>query len=55
MQFFQDSLARASLEWCMPLERTYIKNWRDLVEAFVKHYQYNIDITPNKTKLQSLT
>lgn len=38
MHFFQDSLARASLEWYMHFERTYIRNWRDLVEAFVKHY-----------------
>lgn len=55
MNFFQDSLARASLEWYMHLERTYISNWRDLVEAFVKHYQYNIDMAPNRTQLQCLT
>lgn len=55
MHFFQDSLAGASLYWYMQLERTYIRNWRDLVEAFVKHYQYNINMAPNRTQLQSLT
>lgn len=39
----------------MKLERTYIQTWRDLVEAFVKHYQYNVDMAPNRTQLQSLS
>lgn len=55
MHFFQDNLSGASLEWYIHLERTYIQNWRDLVEAFLRHYQYNIDMTPNRTQLQSLT
>ena len=38
MHFFQDSLSGGPLEWYMQLERTYIRNWRDLVEAFVKQY-----------------
>ncbi|XP_058782811.1 uncharacterized protein LOC131657417 [Vicia villosa] len=54
MHFFQDSLVGASLEWYVQLERTHIHSWRDLVEAFIKHYQYNVDIAPNKTQLQSL-
>ncbi|XP_058753721.1 uncharacterized protein LOC131626905 [Vicia villosa] len=54
MHFFQDSLAGASLEWYVQLERTHIHSWRDLVEAFIKHYQYNVDMAPNRTQLQSL-
>ncbi|XP_058741904.1 uncharacterized protein LOC131614320 [Vicia villosa] len=54
MQFFQDSLTGASLEWYMRLERTHIRSWRDLVEAFVKQYQYNVDMAPNRTQLQNL-
>ncbi|XP_058784596.1 uncharacterized protein LOC131659422 [Vicia villosa] len=54
MHFFQDSLAGASLEWYVQLERTHIYSWRDLVEAFIKHYQYNVDMAPNRTQLQSL-
>ena len=55
MHFFQDNLSGASLEWYMQLELAYIHTWRDLVEAFVKHYQYNVDMAPNKTQLQGLS
>ena len=55
MYFFQDSLAGASLEWYMKLERSCVKNWKDLAEAFLKQYQYNIDMAPNRTQLQSLS
>ena len=55
MHFFQASLSGESLEWYMHLERTYILNSRDLVEEFVMHYQYNIEMVPNRTQLQSLT
>ncbi|XP_058764272.1 uncharacterized protein LOC131637685 [Vicia villosa] len=54
MHFFQDSLAGASLEWYMQLEHAHIHSWIDLVEAFLKHYQYNVDMAPNRTQLQSL-
>ncbi|XP_050876948.1 uncharacterized protein LOC127080680 [Lathyrus oleraceus] len=55
MHFFQDSLFGASLEWYIKLERMYIRTWIDLVKAFVKHYQYNVDMDPNHTQLQSLS
>ena len=55
MYFFQDSLAGASLEWYIKLERSRIRNWKDLAEAFLKQYQYNIDMAPNRTQLQSLS
>ncbi|XP_050897279.1 uncharacterized protein LOC127104114 [Lathyrus oleraceus] len=54
MHFFQDSLSGASLEWYIQLERTHIRTWRELAEAFLKHYQYNPDMAPNRTQLQSL-
>lgn len=55
MHFFQDSLAGASLDWYMRLERTHVRNWRDLVDAFLRHYQYNIDMAPSRAQLQSLS
>ncbi|XP_050891993.1 uncharacterized protein LOC127097532 [Lathyrus oleraceus] len=55
MHFFQDRLSGASLEWYMQLERTHVRSWREKVEAFLKHYQYNTDMVPNMTQLQSLT
>ncbi|XP_058726011.1 uncharacterized protein LOC131597324 [Vicia villosa] len=54
MHFFQDSLTGASLEWYMRLERANIRSWRDLVDAFIKQYQYNVDMAPNRTQLQNL-
>nr|KYP31757.1 hypothetical protein KK1_047770 [Cajanus cajan] len=38
---FQDSLTRATLNWYMHLERTYIHSWKDLADAFLKQYKYN--------------
>ncbi|XP_058741044.1 uncharacterized protein LOC131613387 [Vicia villosa] len=55
MHFFQDSLTGASLEWYMRLERTHIRSWRDLVDAFIKQYQYNVGMAPNRTQLQNLS
>lgn len=54
MHFFQDNLNGAPLELDMQLEGTHIRTWRDMAEAFLKHYQYNMD-TPNCTLLQNLT
>lgn len=54
MHLFQDSLSGASLEWYMQLERTHIRTCRELAEAFLKHYQYNSNMAPNRTHLQSL-
>lgn len=51
MHFFQDSLREASLDWYMQLESTHICTWREMAEAFLKHYQYNTDMEPNHTQL----
>lgn len=55
IHFFQDSLVGASLDWYMQIKRVDITYWKDLVNAFVEHYQYNADMAPNWTQLQSLT
>lgn len=55
MHFFQDNLSGASLEWYMQLEHTYIRTWRDMENAFLKHYQYKTDMASNRTQLQILT
>lgn len=36
------------------MECTQVRTWRVLVEAFLKHYQYNLDMAPNWTQFQSL-
>ncbi|XP_050875576.1 uncharacterized protein LOC127079204 [Lathyrus oleraceus] len=50
-----DSLSGASLDWYMQLEGNHIHTWRDMAEAFLKHYQYNTDMAPNRMQLQNLT
>jgi hypothetical protein len=52
---FQDILAGASLSWYMQLEGCRIWSWKDLANAFIKQYQYNLDMAPSRTQLQSMT
>ncbi|MCI23836.1 hypothetical protein A2U01_0045018 [Trifolium medium] len=52
---FQDSLSGASLDWYMKLERTQIQTWKDLADAFLKQYKYNLDMAPNRMQLQNLS
>ncbi|CAJ2657947.1 unnamed protein product [Trifolium pratense] len=45
---FQDSLSGASLDWYIQLERAQIQTWKDLADAFLKQYKYNLDMAPNR-------
>jgi hypothetical protein len=51
---FQDSLCGASLNWYMHLERSRISSWKDLADAFLKQYKYNMDMAPDRMQLQNL-
>ncbi|XP_050919742.1 uncharacterized protein LOC127137314 [Lathyrus oleraceus] len=50
---FQDNMSRASLDWYMSLERTKILSWRDMSEALLKQYKYNLDMDPTRLQLQN--
>ncbi|XP_050897112.1 uncharacterized protein LOC127103924 [Lathyrus oleraceus] len=50
---FQDSLSGASLDWYMGLERSKIRSWKDLSEAFLKQYKYNLDMAPTRLQLRN--
>ncbi|CAJ2651463.1 unnamed protein product [Trifolium pratense] len=52
---YKDSLTGASLNWYMQLEGNRIQSWRDLANAFIKQYQYNIDMAPDRTQLQNMS
>jgi hypothetical protein len=54
MHFFQDSLSGITLSWYMRLDNTKIRRWKDLVDAFVKQYKYNMDIALDRTSLSNL-
>lgn len=45
--FSQDS-------WYTRLDNMKIQKWKDLVDAFIKQYKYNIDIAPERSILQDI-
>lgn len=48
IRYFQDNLSRTSLNWYMSLERIKVRSWKDLFEAFLKQYKYNLDKAPTR-------
>jgi hypothetical protein len=54
IHFFQDSLSDVSLTWYMRLDNTKVKKWKDLVDAFMRQYKFNIDVGPNRLSLQAM-
>jgi hypothetical protein len=52
--FFQDSLTRFVLSWYMKLDNTKIKKWKDLIDAFLKQYNFNMKIALDKTSLMTM-
>jgi len=38
----------------MRLDNTRIHTWKDLVDAFIKQYKYNMDIVLDRTSLSNL-
>ena len=52
---FQDNLSGASLKWYMGLEKNHVKCFQDLVDAFMKQYNYNLDMALDRRQLQSMS
>jgi hypothetical protein len=52
--FFQGSLTRSVLSWYMRLDNTKINKWKDLTDAFLKQYKFNMKITLDKTSLMTM-
>jgi hypothetical protein len=51
---YMDSLSGAALSWWMRLDNMKIWKWKDLVDAFIKQYKYNMDVTLDKCSLQDM-
>ncbi|RDX76284.1 hypothetical protein CR513_43740, partial [Mucuna pruriens] len=47
-------LIGAALRWYMSLEHARVQTWRDLAEAFLKQYKYNVNMTLDHTQLQNM-
>jgi len=54
IHFFQDSLAGMACNWYMHLEPARIHSWKDMVDAFIKQYQFNLDMAPDRLQLQNM-
>jgi hypothetical protein len=54
IHFFQDNLSDVSLTWYMRLDNTEVKKWKDLVDAFMRQYKFNIDMGPDHLNLQAM-
>ena len=51
MHFFQESLAGVAIIWYTNLEPSRICSWRDLMDAFIRQYQYNSNMALDKMQL----
>jgi len=51
VHFFQESLTRVAVTWYTNLESSRVRSWKDLMVAFIRQYQYNSDMTPNRMQL----
>jgi hypothetical protein len=54
MHFFEDILSETTLSWYMRLDNTKIQRWKDLADAFIKQYKYNMNIAPDRLSLSLL-
>ena len=54
IHFFQDSLSGVALNWYVHLEPSHIRSWKDLADAFLKQYKYNMDMALDRSQLQEM-
>ncbi|KAJ9153367.1 hypothetical protein P3X46_026814 [Hevea brasiliensis] len=54
VHFFHESLSGAALRWCIQLDRSKLRSWKDLEDAFLKQYKFNCDVAPTRRDLQNL-
>ncbi|KAK2398467.1 hypothetical protein QL285_048404 [Trifolium repens] len=55
IHYFHDSLTGAALRWYMDLDSTDICNFNDLANAFIRQYNYNSYLAPDRDELRALT
>ena len=54
MAYFGESLTGGASEWFMDQDTSRWYVWDDMAQAFVKQFQYNIDIAPDRISLSNL-
>nr|XP_016466163.1 PREDICTED: uncharacterized protein LOC107788937 [Nicotiana tabacum] len=54
MAYFSQSLSDATLEWYTRQDNSRWYTWDDLAQAFAPHFQYNIEIIPDRLSLTKI-
>ena len=54
IHFFQESLTGVAATWYTNLEPSRVHSWKHLMVAFVRQYQYNFDMVPDRMQLQNM-
>jgi len=54
MHFFQENLVRVAITWYTNLESSWIRSRKDLMDAFIRQYQYNSDMALDRMQLQNM-
>ncbi|XP_070019402.1 uncharacterized protein [Nicotiana sylvestris] len=54
MAYFGESLVGIASEWYMDQDISYWHIWDDLARDFIRQFQYNIDISPDRNSLTNL-
>ncbi|KAK2428673.1 hypothetical protein QL285_027176 [Trifolium repens] len=55
IDYFQDSLTGAALRWYTDLDSADIHTFNDLASAFIRQYNYNSYLAPDRDELRALT
>ncbi|XP_059311487.1 uncharacterized protein LOC132063073 [Lycium ferocissimum] len=55
MAYFSQSLSGSASEWYTRQDASKWYTWDDMAQAFVRQFQYNIDIVPDRVSLTKMT
>lgn len=54
IHFFYKSLTGDAQRWYMQLDSSRTRSWKDLADAFIRQYGYNLDTASTQTNLQNM-
>ncbi|XP_070041235.1 uncharacterized protein [Nicotiana tomentosiformis] len=54
MAYFEESLLGVASEWFIDQDVSHRHIWDDMAQAFVKQFQYNLDIAPDHNSLSNM-
>ncbi|GKV34049.1 hypothetical protein SLEP1_g42472 [Rubroshorea leprosula] len=55
IHYFQDSLSSPTSVWFSTLDKKKIRTFKDVSQAFMKQYEYNMSLAPIRDSLQRIT